>query len=130
MKKKPQQTTQHQTQSTNKAKQNNLNENKPKQTKNKNKEHKTPKPFIPNQQEYAPPQSPPNWGKQTLLTLKHLYQTHKKQTTKTLKLENKHTKTPFCHVQKQPTIFHKFFFNLHILLQLLCLAENTTKIMF
>ena len=56
-----------------------------------------------------PPQSPPNWENKRFLTLKHLYQTHKKQTTKTLKPENKHTKTPFCHVQKQPTIFHKFF---------------------
>ena len=38
-------------------------------------------------------------------------------------------KTPFCHVQKQPTIFHKFsvFFNIQFLL---CFAENTIQKVF
>ena len=31
------------------------------------------------------------------------------KTSKKTNPENTNPKTPFCHVQKQPTIFHKFF---------------------
>ena len=39
--------------------------------------------------------------------------------------------SPFCHVQKQPTILHQFSdFKTYFLLQLLCFAESTIKPMF
>ena len=47
--------------------------------------------------------------------------------------KNKPQKTPFCHVQNQPTIFHKFsFFFQHtgFVFEKLCFAENTIKIVF
>ena len=55
-----------------------------------------------------------------------------KQTTITLKPQKTNPKTPFCHVQKQPTIFHKFFVFQHTIyaFEKLCLAENTIKIVF
>ena len=57
-----------------------------------------------------------------------------KQTTITLKPQkNKPKKTPFCHVQKQPTIFHKFFvfFNIPFLLLKSCvLLKTLQKIVF
>ena len=37
-----------------------------------------------------------------------LCQAHQNQTTITLKPKKQTQKTPFCHVRKQPTIFHKF----------------------
>ena len=53
----------------------------------------------------------------------------------TLKPYNKQTpkKTPFFHVQKQPTIFHKFsvfFQHTVFVFDKLCFAENTIKIVF
>ena len=66
--------------------------------------------------------------------LLELCQTHQKQTTITLKTSKKQTqKTPLCHVQKQPTSFHKFsvFFQHTIFaFEKLCFAENTIKIVF
>ena len=46
--------------------------------------------------------------------------------------KNKPQKTPFCHVQKQPTIFHQFsvFSTYFLLFVKLCFAENTIKIVF
>ena len=38
-----------------------------------------------------------------------LYQTHKKTNHGTITIwKKRNQKTPFCHAQKQPTIFHKF----------------------
>ena len=104
---------QHQKQSNNKT--------KTKQTKQKQKQHKHQKETqetqkhlnlpTPKINKKKPPQkSPKNWEKkQAFLTLLELCQTHQKQTTITLKPQKKQTqKTPFCHVQKQPTIFHTF----------------------
>ena len=52
----------------------------------------------------------------------------------TLKPEKETNKTtPFCHIQKQPTIFHQVsVFCLHtvFVLQLLCFSENTIKLVF
>ena len=75
-----------------------------------------------------------NWEKQAFLTPLKQYQTHQKQTFN-IKTSKKQTpqKTPFCHVQKQPTIFHKFsvFFNIQFFVfEKLCFAENTIKIVF
>ena len=51
-----------------------------------------------------------------------------------IKTSKKQTqKTPFCHVQKQPTIFHKcsvFFQHTVFVFEKLCFAENTIKIVF
>ena len=51
-----------------------------------------------------------------------------------IKTSKKQTqKTPFCHVQKQPTIFHKFlvFFQHTVFaFEKLCFAENTIKKVF
>ena len=57
-----------------------------------------------------PPQkSPKNWEKkQAFLTLLKQCQTHQKQTFNTKTSKKQTQKTPFCHVQKQPTIVHKF----------------------
>ena len=47
-----------------------------------------------------------------------------------IKTSKKQTpKTPFCHVQKQPTIFHKFsvFSTYSFCFEKLCFAENTIK---
>ena len=103
-------------------------------TKTNTRNTKTPKPSKPKINKNKPPhKSPPNWEKkQAFLTPWELRQTHQKQTTITLKPQkNKPNKTPFCHVQKQPTIFHKFsFFFQHTVFafEKLCFAENTIKI--
>ena len=70
-----------------------------------------------------------NWEKQAFLTLLKQYQTHQKQTflnIKTLQQTNP-KKTPFFHVQKQPTIFHKFsvFFNIQFLFLKTCVLLKT-----
>ena len=84
----------------------NLNKRK---TKTKNTKHlNLPN---PNKQEYAPPK-PPKLGKQTFLTLKHLYQTHKKHTTKTLKFKTWKTniqKHRFAMFKNNPLFFIDFF---------------------
>ena len=59
--------------------------------------------------------------------------TPKKQTFLILKPQIKtNPKDTICHVQKPPTIFHKFsvFFNIQFLFLKSCLAENTIKIVF
>ena len=53
-----------------------------------------------------------------------------KQTTITLKPEKTNPKNTIFHVQKQPTIFHKFSVFQHtvFVFEKLCFAENTIKI--
>ena len=77
-----------------------------------------------------PHKSPKNWEKNKHFNTLELCQTHQKRTTTTLKPQKKQTqKTPFCHVQKQPTIFHKFSVFQHTVFafEKLCFAENTIK---
>ena len=82
-----------------------------------------------------PPQkSPKNWEKQAFLILLKQCQTHQKQTFLILKPQKKpNPKDTICHVQKQPTIFHKFsvfFPHTVFVFEKLCFAENTIKIVF
>ena len=78
-----------------------------------------------------PPQkSPKIWekNKQAFLTLLKQCQTHQKQTIIILKPQKTNPqKTPFCHVPKQPTIFHKFsvFFNIQFLFLKSCVLLKT-----
>ena len=77
-----------------------------------------------------PPQKgPKNWGKkQAFLTLLKQCQTHQKQTFLILKPQKKpNPKDTICHVQKQPTIFHKFsvFFNIQFLFLKSCVLLKT-----
>ena len=116
---------------TTKQKQNKQNRNKRNtKTKTNTRNTKTPKLSKPKINKNTPPhQKPKRLGKkQAFLTLLELCQTHQKQTTITLKPQKKQTpKTPFCHVQKQPTIFHKFsvFFNIPFLLLKSCVLLKT-----
>ena len=79
-----------------------------------------------------PPQkNPKKLGKKAFLTLFKQCQTHQKQTFLILKPQkNKPQTTPFCHVQKQPTIFHESVFCQHtvFVFEKLCFAESTIKI--
>ena len=79
-----------------------------------------------------PHKAPKNGGKTCLFNTFATLPDTQKQTTISLKPEKeRNKKTPSCHVQKQPTIFHIFFFQpTALLLQLLCFAENTIKIVF
>ena len=79
-----------------------------------------------------PRKTPKKLGKkQAFLTLFKQCQTHQKQTFLILKPQKTNpTKTPFCHVQKQPTIFHEFsvfFQHTVFVFEKLCFAENTIK---
>ena len=106
--------------------------------KNKHKKHKNTYLNLlnPDEQQWATPEKPPKTGKKknrffnTFETIPDTPKTnllilkpHKKQTQK----------TPFCHVQKQPTIFHKF--SVFLSTYSFCFwkavfAENTIKIVF
>ena len=68
--------------------------------------------------------------KQAFLTFLQFDQTKNTMTLKREKETNK--KITFCHVQKQPTIFHNFLFFQHTVFDFekLCFAENTVKIVF
>ena len=97
--------------------------------KAKTRNTKTPKPSKPNKQEEATPQSPKIWGKNKLF-LHSCHFTRQKNTMTLKPAKRNKQKTPFYHVQKQPTIFHTFsVFCLHavFVLQLLCFSENTIK---
>ena len=107
-------------------------ETKPTPTrKTKTRNTKTPKPFKPKINKNKPPhKAQKNWEKKTSIfnTLATLPD-KKHNDIKAWQETNK--KTPFCHVQKQPTIFHQFsVFCLHtvFVMQLLCFSENTIKI--
>ena len=72
---------------------------------------KTPKPSKPRWTTMSHPRKPPKTGK-TKTSIFNTFETMP-DTPKTNLLilkpqKNKPQKTPFCHVQKQPTIFHKF----------------------
>ena len=99
-------------------------------TKTNTRNTKTPKPSKPRWTTMSHPRkTPKNWEKkQAFLTLLKQYQTHQKTNLLTLKPTKKQTqKTPFCHVQKQPTIFHKFsvFFNIQFLFLKSCVLLKT-----
>ena len=83
-----------------------------------------------------PPQKKQKLGKKTSIfnTFETIPDTPKTNLL-ILKPQKKQTpqKTPFCHVQKQPTIFHKFsvfFQHTVFVFEKLCFAENTIKIVF
>ena len=71
---------------------------------------KTPKPSKPRWTTMSHPRKKLKTGKkQAFLSLFKQCQTHQKQTFFNSKTSKRQTqKTPFCHVQKQPTIFHQF----------------------
>ena len=128
--KQKQNKNQHQKQSNkkNKNKANKTETKAPQTTKTNTRNTKTPKPSKPkNKQEETTPQKPKKLGKQAFLTLLALCQTHQKQTIISLKPKEQTQKTPFWHVQKQPTIFHKFsvFFNIPFLLLKSCVLLKT-----
>ena len=76
-----------------------------------------------------------NWGKTSIFNTFEAMPHTPKTNLLTLKPYKKTNpqKTPFCHVQKQPTIFHKFsvfFQHTVFVFEKLCFAENTIKIVF
>ena len=82
-----------------------------------------------------PPQkNPKNWEKKTSIfnTFETIPDTPKTNLLILKPQKNKPPKTPFCHVQKQPTIFHKFsvFLNIQFRFWKLCFVQNTIKIVF
>ena len=81
-----------------------------------------------------PPQkSPPNWEKQAFLTLETMPDTPKTNLFNIKISKKPNPKDTICHVQKQPTIFHKFsgfFQHTVFVFEKLRFAENTIKIVF
>ena len=96
---------------------------------------KTPKPSKPKIKKNKPPhKSPKNWEKkQAFFNTSGTMPNTPKTNHNNIKTSKKQTqKTPFCHVQKQPTIFPKLsvFSTYNFVFKKLCFAENTIKIMF
>ena len=81
-----------------------------------------------------PRKTPQNWGKTSIFDTFETMPDTPKTNLLTLKPYKKQTKKkPFCHVQKQPTIFHKFsvfFRHTVFVFENLCFPENTIKIVF
>ena len=81
-----------------------------------------------------PPQKSLNTGKTRMLNTFETLRDTPKTNLFNIKTSKKQTqKTPFCHVQKQPTIFHKFsvfFQHTVFVFEKLCFAENTIKLVF
>ena len=102
-------------------------QNKQKQTQETQKHLNLPN---PDEQQWATPEkNPKNWEKQAFLTLFWNNTRHTKNkpfNIKTLQQRNPKKKT-FFHVQKQPTIFHKFsvFFNIQFLFLKSCVLLKT-----
>ena len=81
-----------------------------------------------------PRKTPQNWGKTSIFDTFETMPDTPKTNLLTLKPYKKQTpQKPFCHVQKQPTIFHKFsvfFQHTVFVFENLCFPENTIKIVF
>ena len=82
-----------------------------------------------------PRKNPKKLGKTSIFNTFETIADTPKTNLLTLKPYNKQTqkKTPFFHVQRQPTIFHKFsvfFQHTVFVFEKLCFAENTIKIVF
>ena len=118
------------------TKQNKANKQKQNQHQRENKKQETQKhPNLPNtkQQEEATPEKPQKLGKKACLTLLELLQTHKKQTTITLKPQKTNPqKHLFAVFKKNPLFFINFLFFHHTIFvfEKLGFAENTIKIVF
>ena len=81
-----------------------------------------------------PPQKSPTNREKTSI-FNHFWNNarHTKNKPFNIKTSKNKPKTPFCHVHKQPTIFHKFsvfFQHTVFVFEKLCFAENTIKIVF
>ena len=113
-----------------------------KQTKQKQKQHKKEKQTQetqkhlnlpnPDEQQRATPEKPPKLGKTSIFNTIETIPDTPKTNLLILKPKKQTQKTPFCHVQKQPTVFHKFsvFSTYNFCFWKAVFAENTIKIVF
>ena len=124
-KKKQNNNIQPQGQEQSKQNRNKSNTKKQKQTQETQKHLNLPN---PDEQQWATPEKTQKLGKTSIFNTFETMPDTSKTNLLILKPQKKQTqKTPFCHVQKQPTIFHKFsvFFNIQFLFLKSCVLLKT-----